>query len=124
MKQILIIDDNEDYRKMLKLLFEKEGFYVDEADNGIRGCEMCFKKIYDIVLVDLILPGKDGVKVINVLKEEFSDSIKIIAISGAAVSTCLSEYVFIKSSEYGADCTYKKTDNLKILLNKIKSLCN
>ena len=79
-KRILIIEDNEAYRRMLKTALEQEGYEVGEAENGIIGCEKCYQDSYDLVIMDLFLPEKDGVQSIHELKEDFSADIKIIAI--------------------------------------------
>jgi two-component system, OmpR family, response regulator ResD len=122
MKRILIIEDNESYRKMLKIYLEKEGYEVHEADNGKSGSKKCFENKFDLVIMDLFLPEKDGVQAIHELKEFFLSKIKIIAMSGAAVSSGRTEFVLNQSEQHGADALLTKPFEIKELLDTIEKL--
>ncbi len=121
-KRILIIEDNEAYREMLKTVLEQEGYEVREADNGKDGCDICFKEKFDLVIMDLFLPEKDGVQSIHELKEEFSGKMKIIAISGACYSDGRTQFVLNQSKEHGADAILKKPFKMKVLVDLIKEM--
>ena len=120
-KQILIIEDNQAYRKMLKIALKDAGYEVAEAENGKIGCEKCYQNSYDLVIMDLFLPEKDGVQAIHELKEEFSSNIKIIAMSGAS-SGGQTDFVLNQSKGHGADAILKKPFKLKELLDVVKNL--
>lgn len=119
-KKILIIEDNDAYRNMLKTALEKEDFVIDEAENGRIGCDMCYQNTYDLVIMDLFLPEKDGIQSIYELKEEFSSDIKIIAISG--ISKDGIDFVFNQSLDNGADATLKKPFKISKLIKTIETL--
>src|SRR5438094_7776589 len=90
MPRILIVDDEPGIRKSLKGVFEDEGFATDTVSSG----EECLKKIeqgsYDLVLLDIWLPGMDGLDTLRKLREK-SPQTHVIMISGhATIATAVS----------------------------------
>ncbi|MFH1982374.1 MAG: response regulator [Pseudomonadota bacterium] len=83
MTRILIIDDDDQIRRMLCRMLTQEGYAVDDAADGAEGISRFRKQPYDLVLTDLIMPEKEGIEMIIELKSEFPD-VKIIAMSGGA----------------------------------------
>ena len=81
MSRILIIEDEESIRKMLKKLFEISGHSVLEAPDGETGCQIYRNEKPDIIITDIFMPEKEGLETIKEIKRDFPD-IKIIAISG------------------------------------------
>lgn len=81
MKRILVIDDDEQIRKLLRQMLEPDGYEVAEAANGNEGIDEYRKTPADLIITDIVMPEKEGFEMIADLKEEFPD-IKIIAISG------------------------------------------
>jgi signal transduction histidine kinase/CheY-like chemotaxis protein len=81
--QILIIEDNRDFREGLRLLLESWGHRVQEASSGAEGLKMFFNARPEILLVDLGLPGVDGYAVARgVRSAPGSDAIFMVAITG------------------------------------------
>lgn len=80
-KRILVIDDEDSVRVILRKILELEGYEVTEAENGIRGVELFCKQACDLVISDMVMPGKDGLKTILELREIVPD-LPVIAISG------------------------------------------
>ena len=80
-KTILVIDDDESIRLLLRTVLELEGYLVREASNGVRGQQEYGENPTDVVITDLIMPGKEGIETIRDLRREFPD-VKIIAVSG------------------------------------------
>lgn len=80
-KKILIIDDDPDLRQVLKIMLNKEGFLVSEAENGLQGIEKFKDTQYDLIITDIIMPEKEGFETILELKQ-LNPDIKIIAMSG------------------------------------------
>lgn len=81
MKSILIIDDNDDLRIVLKEIFEDLSYEVREASNGMDGLSSFRKNPTDIVITDIFMPEKDGMETIRDLQKEFPGT-KIIAMTG------------------------------------------
>lgn len=78
---ILIIDDDSDFRKSLREVFESHDFKVYEASNGRKGLESYRRINTDVVLTDIYMPEMDGLETILKVKKEFPEA-KIIAMSG------------------------------------------
>ena len=101
MPRILIVDDEPGIRQSLKGVFEDEGFPTETVSSG----EECLKKIeqdaYDLVLLDIWLPGIDGIETLRRLREKSSQT-HVIMISGhatiatAVTATKLGAYDFIE----------------------------
>jgi len=101
MPRILIVDDEPGIRQSLKGVFEDEGFATESVSSG----EECLKKIaqsaFDLVLLDIWLPGIDGLETLRRLRE-LSPSTRVIMISGhatiatAVAATKLGAYDFIE----------------------------
>ena len=69
MKKILIIDDEELILELLKKMLEEEGHQVNIAVNGEEGLEMFREDPADLVITDIVMPVKDGLKTILELRE-------------------------------------------------------
>ncbi|MCR4421481.1 MAG: cache domain-containing protein [Exilispira sp.] len=82
-KRILVIDDEEKIRFLLKKILEKNGFSVKLAESGFKGIEIYSNdaKLIDLVILDLIMPGINGKETLIKLKE-INPNLKVIMISG------------------------------------------
>ncbi len=80
---ILIVDDNEESRRLYAAYFSQAGFHVEEAGQGFQGLEKAFKLPPDIILMDLLMPALDGWETIRLLKGRArTRAIPIIALTG------------------------------------------
>jgi CheY-like chemotaxis protein len=80
-KKILIIDDDDDFRTMLRIMLGKAGYDILEASNGRSGVDLFLEQHPDLVITDLFMPEQEGLETIRKLKR-LNSGIKIIAISG------------------------------------------
>ena len=81
-EKILIIDDEENIRKSLKMIFEYEGYVTLEAASGEEGLQLIDETVgLDLILLDIRLPGKDGLEILSELKNR-PYSPEVIMISG------------------------------------------
>lgn len=69
-KKILIIEDEENFQKTLSETLRKDGFEVFSALDGEQGIKMVKKELPNLVLLDLILPKKDGFEVLREMKAD------------------------------------------------------
>ncbi len=77
--RILVVDDEEITRKNLKEILEKAGYEVDTAKDGDNALERTDKTLYDVALVDIVIPGKmNGLELLEKIKEESPATIGII----------------------------------------------
>jgi DNA-binding response OmpR family regulator len=83
MKRILLIEDDENLRKMLRLSLEDYGYAVTEACDGKQGLASYRASPADLVLTDLVMPEKEGLETIQDLRKSHP-SVKIIAMSGGS----------------------------------------
>ncbi len=81
-RQVLIVDDNESVLTTLGLLLRALGYQVALAATGEAGVSQALAQRPDIALVDLGLPGLDGLQVARRLRAEWGDAIRLIALSG------------------------------------------
>ncbi len=116
MKQILIIEDDPAIRIGMKETLTSEGYSVQEADTGIKGFEIASQKNFDLILLDLILPGKDGVEVCKDLR---SGGVKTPIIM---VTSRKDEVDKILGLEIGADDYVTKPFSIRELLARVKAL--
>ena len=119
MANILIIDDDNQFRTMLRKMIERNGHEVVEASDGKEGIKRYRKNPTDLIITDLIMPEKDGIETIQELKKDFPD-IKIIAISGGG-RLGPQDYLHI-AKMLGAKRTLTKPIELPELLKAIDEL--
>ena len=81
MAQILIIDDNKEFRKLLRETLGQAGHQVLEASNGQEGIDLYCKEQPDLVITDIVMPGVSGIQVVSELQKDFP-GINIFAVSG------------------------------------------
>ncbi|MBW1938416.1 MAG: response regulator [Deltaproteobacteria bacterium] len=81
MATILVVEDDNQIRNMLRIALERKGYDVIEAENGVKAMSLQRKTPADLVITDIIMPEKDGIDTMKELKAEFP-KVKIIAMSG------------------------------------------
>jgi two-component system, cell cycle response regulator DivK len=84
---VLVIDDNEQNRYLLRFLLEARGHRVTEAPDGPQGIAMAQAEVPDLVLLDIQLPGMDGYAVARQLRTDSTlDATPIIAVTSFALN--------------------------------------
>lgn len=118
-KNILIIDDEESITYMLKRLFERKGYNVLTACDGIEGIRTFKNNPIDLVITDIIMPEKEGVEVIFELQRA-NAKCKIIAVSGGGY---LNPQDYLSTAEeIGVSATFSKPFDTQALLAKVQEL--
>ena len=85
MATILVIDDQEPIRSLLRAVLEGAGYQVLEASNGRRGLEVYRERSADLIITDIVMPEMNGLELILELTRSFLN-VKVIAITGAMES--------------------------------------
>jgi CheY-like chemotaxis protein len=119
MKRILVIDDDDHVRTMLRHMLERVGYDVVEARNGEVGVRIFRAHPADLIITDIFMPEKEGLETIRELVRDFP-SAKIIAISGGGISGALSYLPLARS--FGALCTIAKPFDRRELLEAVRKL--
>ena len=119
---ILLVDDNKLNRDVFYDLInnQKRNVKVDMAEDGIIAIEKLNKFTYDIVLMDLQMPNKDGFETAKHIRNEMSDNIKDIPI--IAMTAHVLEGVSKKCLDVGMNDCISKPLNVKLLTQKINSI--
>lgn len=81
MKNILLIDDDNDFRSMLRKLLEKSKYRVFDAPSGILAMNIIRENHIDLVVTDIIMPDMDGIETIMKIRSQYP-RVKMIAVSG------------------------------------------
>ncbi len=116
MSKILIIDDDVSIRKLLRAMLEKSNYEVVDAADGEEGINQFKQYLPDLVITDLIMPGKEGLETIKDLKNIDPNS-KIIAISGGGT---VDPDMYLKlAKSMGASHVFTKPVDSKLMLSTI-----
>ncbi len=129
MTKVIVIDDEEDIRIALKEVFARAGFEVEVASNGDEGMNLLREHGADLVIIDIIMPGSDGVETAHNIRTEFPKT-KIIVMSGGGNAASLGyEPAAITTTAYlasaaaiGADLTLTKPFDREELIKAAKEL--
>lgn len=89
-KKLLVIDDDEYIRELYEEVLDDAGFDVDTAVDGVDGLDKIEKGKYDLVLLDIMMPKKDGVEVLRALREAKSD-VKVLLLTNLAHDPVMQE---------------------------------
>ncbi len=119
-KKILLIDDEEDIRELLTYNLEKEGYSVTTADNGTQGIELARKIIPDLILLDVMMPEKDGIETCTELRaiRELEKTLIVF------LSARSEEFSQLAGYQAGADDYIVKLIKPRVLASKINALLN
>ncbi len=112
---ILVVDDEASIRRTLREILEYEKFDVDEAEDGESALESMRKKHYDVVLLDVKMPKKDGLEVLEIASEEMPE-VPVVMISGhGSIETA------VEATKLGAFDFVEKPPDLNRLLVTLRN---
>ncbi|MGG4011896.1 response regulator transcription factor [Bacillus smithii] len=113
--KILIVDDEERIRRLLKMYLEKENFVIDEAADGITALDKALTTDYDCIILDLMMPGKDGVEVCKELREKKATPVIMLTAKGEEANR-------VQGFEVGADDYVVKPFSPREVVLRVKAL--
>jgi len=117
LKRILVVDDELQIRTMLAQMLEQEGYAVHTAENGEEGLALVGRHAFDLVITDMIMPVKDGLKFIMELVRDYPD-LKILAISGGGAIKA--ERYLTMAGYLGDIATLEKPFKREVLLELVR----
>ena len=117
-KKILIADDEPDILEIIQFNLAAEGFEVITAKNGDEAIEQAKKHLPDLIILDVMMPGKTGIETCNILRTQpaFKETLIIF------LSALSDEGTEIRGLESGADDYLTKPIRPKILISKVIAL--
>src|SRR6185295_12676600 len=113
--RLLVVDDDPSVRSMLREYLEGHGYTVAEAASGAQMREQIEQELPDAVLLDIRLPGEDGLVLARYLREHYEVGIIMVTASGDVVDR-------VVGLELGADDYIAKPFDLRELLARLKSV--
>lgn len=119
MATILVVDDSELIRMLLKDFLEAEGHQVVEAADGGQGVALAASKTVDMAFVDIFMPGKEGLTTIKELKAA-RPGVPVVAISAGSTFTDTETLDWAK--DYGADRAMPKPLDRALVLQAVAEL--
>ncbi len=115
MQRILIVDDDEEIRSLLQLFFQKHGFEADTAGSGAAMDARLARTTYDLVILDVMLPGEDGFSLCKRLRG--GGKLPVIMVTGVTDPTDR-----IVGLELGADEYVMKPFDARELLARVRAV--
>ena len=119
MPHVLVIDDDDPVREMLRMILETNGYEVRTAEDGEKGLRSLRQQAADLVVIDIVMPNKEGLETIPELRRDFQ-GVKIIGISGAGR---VGPGSYLATAEHlGASRTFSKPLNIPQFLDAVREL--
>lgn len=117
-KKILIVDDEPDILDILKYILDKEGFKVRKAKNGEEAIAKAYEEKPDLILLDIMMPKKDGIEVCRQLRSDkkFNDTFIVF------LTARKEEYSEVAGFDVGADDYVVKPIKPRSLVSRINTL--
>ncbi|PGH57986.1 response regulator [Azospirillum palustre] len=116
---ILLVDDDPDFRGMVRIAFQRAGYTVHEAENGNAALAVMERHAVDLVVTDIIMPEADGYEIILRLKAQQSRP-PLIAVTGGSVRLRMELPGMARL--LGAEAAFEKPVDLKALLAEVGRL--
>jgi two-component system phosphate regulon response regulator PhoB len=117
-EKILIVDDEQDILELLNYNLGREGYQVFSAETGEQAYDLANKKWPDLIILDLMLPGIDGLEVCRRLRKNAgTETIPIIMLTAKG-----EEADIVTGLELGADDYVTKPFSPKVLLSRVRSV--
>ncbi|MGM0846010.1 MAG: response regulator transcription factor [Bacillota bacterium] len=113
--KILIVDDEDRIRKLLRMYLERENYVIEEAEDGETALEMALNNEYDCILLDLMMPGMDGVEVCKELREKKSTPVIMLTAKGEEANR-------VQGFEVGTDDYIVKPFSPREVVLRVKAL--
>ncbi|HOW27142.1 MAG TPA: response regulator transcription factor [Elusimicrobiota bacterium] len=117
-EKILIVDDDPEIRDFLEQVFRKEGFQVQTAETGERGLDMIHAQLFDLLILDLNLPGLGGMTLCEILKQDPSTAeLPVIMLTANTASRTK-----VQGLETGADDYVTKPPQPAEMVARVRAL--
>lgn len=113
--KILVVDDEERIRRLLKMYLEREDYYVEDAENGEQALKMALENDYDLILLDIMMPGIDGIQVCYELRKTKATPVIMLTAKGEEANR-------VQGFEAGTDDYIVKPFSPREVVLRVKAL--
>ncbi|MCM3193104.1 response regulator transcription factor [Priestia megaterium] len=114
-QRLLLVDDEDRIRRLLKMYLEKEGYIIEEAADGHEAIEQALHIDYDLIVLDLMMPGIDGIEVCKQIREKKATPIIMLTAKGEEVNR-------VQGFEVGTDDYIVKPFSPREVVLRVKAL--
>jgi len=116
MVKVLVVDDEEPFRRLLKKELTRKGFFVETASDGGEALNRLNEASYDVILLDIVMPGIDGISLMNKIRELNSQVPAVVVLTGkATIETAVRA---MRNGAYDYLTKPYKLDELVIVVNR------
>jgi two-component system, OmpR family, response regulator ResD len=112
---ILVVEDEDRIRRLIKMYLGREGYVLEEAENGTQALQMIFDKNYDLIILDLMLPGIDGLSICEETRKKKATPIIMLTARGEEGNR-------VEGFEAGADDYVVKPFSPRELVHRVKAV--
>ncbi|MEJ2696907.1 MAG: sigma-54 dependent transcriptional regulator [Candidatus Sulfobium sp.] len=113
--KILVVDDEEPLRRLLRKELARKGFFVETASDGKSALSLLKKATFDVILLDIVMPEIDGITLMKKMKTDPSSPVIIVLTGKATVETAVEA---MKNGAYDYLTKPYKLDELTIVINR------
>ncbi|MCM3747365.1 response regulator transcription factor [Paenibacillus pasadenensis] len=113
--RILVVDDEERIRRLLKMYLEKEGYHIEEAEDGEQALKLASGYDFDLILLDVMLPGMDGIEVCSRLRQIKGTPVIMLTAKGEEMNR-------VQGFEVGADDYVVKPFSPREIIYRVKAI--
>lgn len=114
-QRILVVDDEDRIRRLIRMYLEREGYDIEEAEDGDTALKMALETDYDLILLDLMLPGMDGIDVCEQVRKKKATPIIMLTARGEEANR-------VQGFEVGADDYVVKPFSPREVVHRVKAL--
>ena len=113
--KILVVDDEERIRRLIRMYLEREEYIVEEAENGKEALELALANDFDVILLDIMMPEMDGIEVCQELRKEKTTPVIMLTAKGEETNR-------VQGFEVGADDYIVKPFSPREAVLRVKAL--
>ena len=114
-KRVLVAEDEQRISQLLKMYLEREAFVVEVVDNGEAALEIAIKETFDVIILDILMPGMNGFSVLEEIRKTKDTPVIMLSAKGEA-------HDLKRGEELGASEYILKPFSPKDVVSKIKGL--
>lgn len=114
-KRVLVVDDEERIRRLIRMYLERDELEVEEAEDGAQALEMALENDYDVILLDIMMPEMDGIEVCEQLRLEKQTPVIMLTAKGEEANR-------VQGFEVGADDYIVKPFSPREVVLRVKAV--